>query len=128
MDIHMVKILMVEDNDAMAVMLEMTLVAGGYEVIRATDGNKALRLYDPQTIDLVLTDLVMPNKEGMELICELKRANPAVKIIAMSGGGFGNAHTYLATAERLGAVHTLAKPFSGDELFAALTSILEKTS
>lgn len=119
----MPNILLVEDEDALAGILEDTLTAGGYGVIRARNGLEATSLYAQETVDLVLTDLIMPDKEGMELIQDLRKKNPGVKIIAMSGG-LHAPHTYLPMAQYLGAECTLAKPFSGDELFAAIRSVL----
>lgn len=80
-------ILLVDDDELFGDMVKKTLVRLGYAVLRARNGNEALPLYDPVTVELVLTDLIMPDKEGMELISELRRAYPAVRIIAMSGGG-----------------------------------------
>ena len=74
--------------------------------------------------DIIITDLVMPEKEGIETIMELSRTAPNIKIIAMSGGGRVNATDYLTIARRVGASDTLAKPFSGDELLAAVSRVL----
>ncbi len=113
-------ILLVDDDEPFAVMIHKTLTLLGYAVIRARNGNEALQLYSPQTVDLVLTDLIMPDKEGLELITELRRAHPTVKIIAMSGGGRNTPEEYLPIARLFGAMTTLAKPFHQDELAKAL--------
>ena len=107
----MTKILLVDDDDAFAEMLGKALTSFGYEVLRAGDGRAALRLYDPQTVGLVLTDLLMPDMEGVELIIALRQRHPAVKVIAMSGGGRNQPDAYLKIAHQVGAVKTLAKPF-----------------
>lgn len=117
-------ILLVDDDDPFADMLHKTLTLFNYAVIRARNGNEALQLYHPQTVDLVLTDLIMPDKEGLELISELHRAHPAVRIIAMSGGGRNTPEEYLPIAQLLGAVRTLTKPFHQDELAKALRECL----
>ncbi len=117
-------ILLVDDDEPFGDMLHKTLTLLRYGVIRARNGNEALRLYDPQTVDLVLTDLIMPDKEGLQLIRELHRAHPAVRIIAMSGGGRNTPEEYLPIARLLGAVTTLAKPFHQDELAKALQESL----
>ena len=117
-------ILLVEDEDGLAEVLERTLVAADYQVTWAKNGKEALRIYDPQKFNMVLTDLIMPEKEGLELISELKRTNPAIKIIAMSGGGTVGPHSYLSIAQRFGAMQLLAKPFSSDELLAVVEAVL----
>ncbi|MFA6545007.1 MAG: response regulator [Limisphaerales bacterium] len=122
----MTKILLVDDDDSCAEMLTKALAAFGYEVERAHNGQEALRLYTAQTVDLVLTDLFMPGMDGMELIMELEKLDPSVRIIAMSGGGLGDSGAvFLPTAERLGAVKTLAKPFPLESLRAAVRECLD---
>src|SRR5687768_4550658 len=80
------RILLVEDDDRLSTVLQRALTSFGYQVVRARNGNEALKLYNQDSISVVLTDLVMPDKEGIELIGELRRINPQIKIIAMSGG------------------------------------------
>ena len=117
-------ILLVDDDDLFGDMVKKTLLHLGYAVVRAHNGNEALQLYDPLKVDLVLTDLIMPDKEGLELISELRHAHPTVKIIAMSGGGRNTPEEYLPIARLLGAVRTLTKPFEQEELAKALTDSL----
>ena len=81
----MARILLVEDDEAVRGILAKTLVAAGYEVEEAANGEVALAAYRRQASDVVITDLVMPEKNGLEMIMELRRLDPAVKIIAMSG-------------------------------------------
>ncbi|MEN9575294.1 MAG: hypothetical protein RL514_3149 [Verrucomicrobiota bacterium] len=121
----MAKILLVDDEDSVAQIITKALTSFGYEVVRAANGKEALQLYDPQTISLVLTDLFMPNMDGMELITKLEQLDPAVRIIAMSGGGRAIPGTYLPMAERLGAVKTLAKPFPMEALRLAVRECLD---
>ena len=120
----MAKILLVDDNDTFRDMVDQMLRRAGYEVIGARDGKEALQLYDAQTVNLVVADLIMPDMEGIQLIMELRRRDAGVKIIAMSGGGRNSPEDYLPVARALGAVHTLAKPFSSDELSGAIQSII----
>lgn len=122
----MTKILLVDDDDAFAEMAHKALTICGYAVVRARNGKEALQLYDPQTVSLVLTDLIMPEMDGMELIVKLEQLDPAVRVIAMSGGGRGNPEAYLPLAERLGAVKTLAKPFSLETLRQAVRECLDE--
>lgn len=116
------KILLADDEDLFAVMLQRSLAMFGYEVIRARNGKEALKLYDPQTITVVVTDLIMPDMEGVELIVALRKVNPAVRVIAMSGGGRNHPEAYLSIAQKVGAVRTLAKPFP----IAALVEAVEE--
>ena len=118
-------ILLVDDDELFGDMVQRTLTKLGYAVLRARNGNEALQLYDPLKVDLVLTDLIMPDKEGLELIAELHRAHPAVKIVAMSGGGRNTPEEYLPIARHLGAMKTLTKPFQQEALAKALTESLD---
>lgn len=119
------RILLVEDDAPSGDMLGEVLTRFGYAVERAGNGTEALQRYDSQTVDLVLTDLFMPVMDGMELIAALQRRDPAVRIIAMSGGGSGKLGAVLPVAERLGAVKTLAKPFELEELRRAVAECLD---
>jgi DNA-binding response OmpR family regulator len=117
------RLLLVEDDEAFADMLQTALINAGYVVVLARNGKDALRLYDARPPTVVLTDLIMPGIEGIELITTLRRRYPGVKIIAMSGGGRNSPEAYLPIAQALGAAHTLPKPFSIPELIAAIEAI-----
>jgi len=93
-------------------------------VVEAADGNEGLRLLRAQSADLVVTDLVMPEKEGLETIMELKRRFPGIKIIAMSGGGHNQPCTYLDLARKLGAGHALEKPIDRQAFLDAVRQSL----
>lgn len=121
----MSKILLTDDEDVFATMLQRSLTLFGHEVIRARNGREALQAYDPVSFDLVITDLIMPDMEGVELIVALRKINPAVMVIAMSGGGRNHPQAYLAIAEKMGAVRSLAKPFIITELVAAVQECLD---
>jgi YesN/AraC family two-component response regulator len=73
---------------------------------------------------LVMTDIIMPDMEGIETILGLRRSHPRLRIIAMSGGGRGSAHDYLLVAQQLGATRVLAKPFSTDEMKNTIAAVL----
>jgi len=120
----MPKILLVDDDDSFRKMLRLTLTKMGYDVVEARDGKEALVLHHQLSPDLVLTDLIMPEKEGLETIEELRRVYPGIKIIAMSGGGRLSATNYLKVAKLMGADRILAKPFSNDEMALALSDLL----
>jgi DNA-binding response OmpR family regulator len=116
----MPRILLVDDDDSYRKMLRLKLVKMGYEVSEACDGKQAVLLFAQIPPDIVLTDLIMPDKEGLETIGELKRSHPDARIIAMSGGGRVSAMDYLKIAKAMGASRVLAKPFADAELTAAL--------
>jgi len=120
----MKRILIIDDEAGCRQSLEKALKLAGYEVETAEHGRAALELYRRQPADLVLTDLVMPEKEGLETIAEIRALHPGQKIIAMSGGGRIGPETYLAIAEGLGAARTLSKPFSIRELLSSVDALL----
>jgi len=93
-------------------------------VIDAPDGKAGISAFREQGADLIISDIIMPEKEGLETVMELRRDFPEVKIIAISGGGFVNPDEYLHLAAKLGAQLTLAKPFERDELLAAVEKLL----
>ena len=124
----MFEILLVDDDAAFRAMVKKTLERAGYRVREAADGAIGLKLHRERASDLLLTDLVMPNTEGLELITTLRREAPGMRIIAMSGGGRGAAGDYLAFASLLGAAATLAKPFTQQQLLSAIGRELEGAS
>ena len=120
----MKRILLVDDDPLVRGTLHAMLARAGYEVEDADNGETALDAYARQPHDLVITDLVMPDVEGLETIREMRRRFGDVRIIAMSGGGVGSASHYLQAAKRLGALSVLSKPFSNDDLLAAIEQAL----
>jgi DNA-binding response OmpR family regulator len=122
----MKRILLVDDNEGFRRPLAAILQRAGYEVQTAGDGAAALALFRQHRFDLVITDLIMPEKEGLETIMELRRLRPTLKIIAMSGGGRMDPSDYLPMAERLGAALTLTKPFSAQEFLEAVATLLRE--
>lgn len=121
----MANILVVDDDEQFRTMLSETLRSAGYQVLEARDGAEGLKFYREQGTDLIITDLIMPNKEGLEIIQEFRRNDPEVKIIAMSGGGRHGPYDYLRVAKRFGARQVLLKPFSRQEILAAVEQVLE---
>ena len=113
----MKKILLVDDNETFRQLLEESLKHAGYEVQSAANGVAALRIYRQETFDLVITDLVMPEKEGLETIMELRRLQPEIKILAISGTA------YLPLASKLGATQTLSKPFTPSQLIQEIEKL-----
>jgi CheY-like chemotaxis protein len=118
------RILLIDDDEEFRKMLHKSLVRAGHEVQDAANGKQGLALFKQRSTDVVVTDLIMPDMEGLETIIALRHFDPPAKIIAMSGGGRVNAQDYLASARQLGANRILAKPFSLDELTNAIAGIL----
>lgn len=110
------KILIVDDECSIRTVLETILTAEGYVVVSVPSGEQALKLVRNEKFHLVITDLIMPGSDGIEIILSLRGTQPDLRIIAMSGGGAGGAENYLPLAATLGARYTLAKPFGKDEL------------
>lgn len=122
----MATILLVDDDDVLLEILSDALTQAGYQVALASDGQAAITYYARYPTDLVITDLVMPEKEGIQLIVELKRLNSKVKIIAISGAGQSLQAEYLKMALLLGAQRGLAKPFSEAQILQAVSEVLDE--
>lgn len=120
----MARILLIDDDESVRTMLRKTLVHFGHTVIEARNGKEGLELFPQARADLIITDIVMPEKEGIEVLMELRTKQPPVKIIAISGGGRGSAVDYLHIAQQLGAAKVLAKPFANEVLMAAINELL----
>jgi DNA-binding response OmpR family regulator len=118
----MARILVIDDDPDTRAMLEQTLKSAGHQVILAADGREGVERFRTSPADLVITDLYMPNQEGLETIQELRTRFPKVAIIAMSGKDA--ALTMLSIAQKIGAVAVLHKPFLTDELIAAVAKAL----
>lgn len=123
----MAKILVIEDEDSFRRVLVQMLTKAGFEVDQAGDGNKALQVCAEFEPDLVLTDIIMPDKEGLETIQELLELSPTLKIIAMSGGGKFGPDSYLPLAQKLGAKAALQKPFMREELLSTINQVLAES-
>ncbi len=100
-----------DDDVEFRQMLRKMLERAGYEVTEAADGKEGMKLFHKAPMDLVITDMLMPEQDGVETVIELRREFADVKIIAISGGGQIDSKEYLRMAERLGATHTFSKPF-----------------
>jgi CheY-like chemotaxis protein len=117
---------MIDDNSQLRDLLGTALTKLGYVVTSAANGAEAFEAIARTRFDLVITDLLMPEKDGIEVIGEVRRKQPEARIIAMSGGGRGSRDHYLQTAKGLGAHAILGKPFSVSELSAVLDSLWVK--
>ncbi|MBK7134292.1 MAG: response regulator [Bacteroidales bacterium] len=120
----MAKILIIDDETAIAIMLKKMVEKAGHEAKTASNGNEGLTMFDSFHPDLLITDIVMPDKEGLELIFDLRRKNPVLKIIAISGGGRFQYEGYLNSAKHLGANKVYQKPLDLKELMNSITELL----
>ncbi len=122
----MADLIIIDDDATLREVLTTALTQSGHTVRQAGDGDAGIRLYRQRPADLVITDIVMPDKEGLDTIIELRRDYPTARIIAMSGGLAHDPKLYLHMAEKLGARLVLYKPFSLAELFEAIDNALAK--
>jgi len=120
----MARILVIDDDVQIREMLTQFFERFGYEVMAAQDGNVGLKAHAAHPADLIITDIIMPEKEGIETIGEFRKRYPEVKIVAMSGGGKIEAHQYLNTARALGAQMTFSKPLDLAEVLQAVRNLL----
>ncbi|MBE1425577.1 CheY-like chemotaxis protein [Desulfomicrobium macestii] len=120
----MQNILVIDDDKLMCLALAKILISAGYNVVQAGDGEEGLKLYRSQDFDLVITDLIMPDKEGIQIIRELRKENSRIRIIAMSAGGRGGATDYLKWARLMGAKQCLSKPIKREDLLDAVQAVL----
>jgi YesN/AraC family two-component response regulator len=120
----MARILVVDDEDIVRFTLRQMLERSGHEVFEAANGRLALKAFEEFPVDLVITDVIMPEKEGIETIVQLRQRKPDLKIIAVSGGGRTKTMNYLETAERFGAHCALAKPLRRQDVLDAVDSAL----
>ena len=120
----MTRVLVVDDDLHARTVARAILEYAGIEVVEAVDGAAGLRAYRELGADLVLCDLFMPDVDGLELLRELRRESPDVKVIAMSAGGFHGKVDLLAVARQLGAAEILPKPFPAGGLVAAVERVL----
>ena len=122
----MAKVLVIDDDPGFRRMIRMILARMHHDVVEAKDGNEGVARFTADRPDLVISDIVMPDKEGIETILEIRAMAPDAKIIAMSGGGVSVGTGYLAAALKLGANLILAKPFRPAELTAMVEQLLPK--
>lgn len=116
----MATILIVDDEPALRKIVRQMVESEGHVVVEADNGRAALNVFRARNPEIVITDIVMPQKDGIEMIAELRRESPAVRVVAISGGGRTRNLDVLRLAERAGADVVLAKPFTRVELIDAL--------
>ncbi len=118
------KILIVDDEAPIRKLLTKLLEPEGYEIFEASNGDQGLDLVHSNRPDLVIIDLIMPGKEGLETIREIHKLFPDVKMVAMSGGGLGDPGLYLNLAIKMGAQLSFQKPMNHDFLVSTVKDIL----
>jgi CheY-like chemotaxis protein len=109
-------------------LLREILEHAGYEVEEASNGEEGIRRYREKQADLIITDIIMPKKEGIETITDLRVEFPDVKVIAISGGGRLGPEPYLELAKGFGANRIIMKPFTTTEILEAVQELLEQFS
>jgi DNA-binding NtrC family response regulator len=121
----MTEILVIDDDAQIRLLLRRILENEGYRVHDAADGSRGLALIKKHQIALVITDIIMPEKEGLETILDIRHEYPNMKIIAISGGGKTGLPDFLPAAKKFGAQRTLAKPFGKNELMDVINDLLK---
>ena len=119
----MTDILVIDDDKVFRTLLAKLLTGKGYKVATCEDGKKGVALFRSNPFALVITDLIMPDQEGIETIMILRSDYPDVKIIALSAGGAGSSDVYLDSALHLGAARVFAKPIDFDEFLTAVNDL-----
>ena len=118
------KILVIDDDDLVRATIVAVLDRADVEVSEAADGDVGMRLFEEGGHDVVITDILMPNREGIETIRDLRRSNEGVKIIAISGGGNIDKMQLLDLAQKFGADRVLPKPFTPQQVLTTLDEVL----
>jgi DNA-binding response OmpR family regulator len=124
----MARILIIDDDHMVRETLRVILTAAGYEVALANDGKEGLNAFARFQPHLIITDILMPEKEGMETIQDLRQQAPDLPIIAISGGGRVGNMSFLKVAQHFGASRTFAKPFEPDDILSAVNDLLVKVA
>jgi CheY-like chemotaxis protein len=114
------KILVIDDDHLVRYTLSKILSSYGYEVVTASDGKRGMTVLRDEHPDVVITDIIMPEQEGIDTIIQIRRERPGIKIVAISGGGRIRNIDFLEMAQSLGADEVIAKPFEADELLNRL--------
>jgi len=118
------KILLIEDELLVSSTIEIVLRKAGHTVVVAANGQIGMNKFAAERPDLVVTDIIMPEKEGIETIQELRAKDPSIPILAYSGGGRTKNYDFLRMAQKLGANEVIRKPFANEDLLAAVNRCL----
>lgn len=118
----MVRVLLIDDETLSRELCESILSRHGFDVISVGDGRLGLEILQEEDVDILLTDIIMPEMEGMEVIIKATEIKPSLPIVAISGNSIGQ--NYLETALRLGASAVLRKPFDRDDLLSVIEELI----
>ena len=114
------RLMVVDDDESFRSAISAALTRAGHEVLCASDGVQALKLLQTESVDVLIIDILMPEKDGLETLRELRRMGRTLPVIAMSGGGHFDPKLYLNSARVLGAQVTLLKPFTLEQILEEL--------
>jgi two-component system, chemotaxis family, chemotaxis protein CheY len=114
------RILLIDDDVMVRQTIANVLIEAGYDVVSCGDGVAGMRAYHRSRPDLVITDIIMPDQEGIQTLMEIHKVDPSAKVIAISGGGRTSNLRILDVARTMGATDTLAKPFDLEELLTVV--------
>jgi CheY-like chemotaxis protein len=117
-------ILIVEDDVELREMLKVSLLRRNFSVFEASDGKEAILQFKPSLTDVVVTDIIMPEEDGLKVIMKIREIKPIIKIIAISGGGKAGPGSYLNLAKALGANAIFSKPFPVNDLITKIEELL----
>lgn len=120
----MARILIIEDNGPLREMLKNALGTEGHSIFEASNGGEGISLFERQEFDLIITDIIMPGRWGIEIIVKIKQTRPKAKILAISGAGRGRSEELLKAAWNVGANAVLTKPFTIKDLRQTIASLL----
>ena len=121
----MSRVLVIDDEPYILLMLKKLFEKEGFDVDIAINGDEGIKIFSKYPADVIITDIVMPEKEGLETIREFKQTNPALKIIAISGEGRIDSKEYLDSARLFGAAKVFRKPFKQREMVNAVNELLK---
>ncbi|MBC8317312.1 MAG: response regulator [Desulfobulbaceae bacterium] len=121
----MAYILLIDDDPQICIIFKQILEAEGHSVVTASNGQEGIDIFRKNRADLIITDMVMPVKDGIKTIMELEREFSDLKVIAISGGGVIEPDRYLALAECIGIKQTLTKPITRAQLINAVNEVLD---
>jgi DNA-binding NtrC family response regulator len=124
----MKRILLVDDEEAIRSMISVVLKADDREFVEAANGSEAQELLSASSFDLVISDVIMPDCDGIELVMSIRHKHPDLPVIIMSGGGRVQATHYLKLAEKLGAAKVFEKPFDTAEFRSKVAELLGETN